>query len=410
MDIKYNVLNLTQLVFEVTDACNLKCKYCGYGEMYEGHDKREDKNLPFKKAKLLIDYLFDLWKKERYKSNNVAVTISFYGGEPLVNIILIKEIVNYIEQKPFVGKKFFYNMTTNGVLLDRHLDYLMKKEFRLLVSLDGNKDGNGYRVDHNGKNSFDKIVSNIKILRDKSPEYFDRYVQFNAVLHSKNSVESIHRYIYDNFGKKPRISSLNNSGIRKDKVEEFYKTYQNFAESLKQATNCKDLEIELATNNPKTSFLTSYLYSNSGNIFNTYNNLFFDKADIPSIHMTGTCFPFAKKMFVTVNGRILQCEKIDHEYSMGYISDKEVVLDFDLIAKKQNQLLDKVRSQCQPCGMLGNCSQCIYFIDKLSSEDLPKCNSLCTIQDYRRRTSELIDYLSENPRLYNDILHHIALR
>ena len=40
-DILYNLLKLPQLIFEVTDMCNLRCKYCGYADLYEGYDKRE---------------------------------------------------------------------------------------------------------------------------------------------------------------------------------------------------------------------------------------------------------------------------------------------------------------------------------------------------------------------------------
>ena len=71
--IKQQLLNLRQIVFEVTDSCNLKCKYCGYGEFYGSYDKREEQNLPFEKAKLLIDYLFSLWKDSKVDFYNLAV-------------------------------------------------------------------------------------------------------------------------------------------------------------------------------------------------------------------------------------------------------------------------------------------------------------------------------------------------
>ena len=58
-DIEQNLINLKQLVFEVTDACNLRCKYCGYADLYEGYDKRENTYFPFKLAKLIIDYLYN---------------------------------------------------------------------------------------------------------------------------------------------------------------------------------------------------------------------------------------------------------------------------------------------------------------------------------------------------------------
>lgn len=52
--VKHNILNLKNLVFEVTDACNLRCKYCGFSELYEGYDERKNAFLTFEKAKVLI--------------------------------------------------------------------------------------------------------------------------------------------------------------------------------------------------------------------------------------------------------------------------------------------------------------------------------------------------------------------
>lgn len=74
-----NLANLPQLVFEVTDACNLKCKYCAYGEFYGDFDKREDKMLPVSKAIRLIDYLNQHWNSERNTSAKSFMYISFYG-------------------------------------------------------------------------------------------------------------------------------------------------------------------------------------------------------------------------------------------------------------------------------------------------------------------------------------------
>ena len=45
--IYYSLANLRQITFEVTDACNLKCKYCGYGEFYDDYDRRSNKMMPF---------------------------------------------------------------------------------------------------------------------------------------------------------------------------------------------------------------------------------------------------------------------------------------------------------------------------------------------------------------------------
>lgn len=55
-----NLAGLRQLLIEVTDSCNLKCKYCGYGEFYSNYDQRETCNQTFANVKILIDYLAEL--------------------------------------------------------------------------------------------------------------------------------------------------------------------------------------------------------------------------------------------------------------------------------------------------------------------------------------------------------------
>ena len=60
--------NLTQLTFEVTDACNLKCKYCGYGEYYYDYDKREDKLLTLDQAIPVLEYMAEKWRSTYYSS------------------------------------------------------------------------------------------------------------------------------------------------------------------------------------------------------------------------------------------------------------------------------------------------------------------------------------------------------
>ena len=309
LDIEYSLANLKQLVFEVTDACNLRCKYCAYADLYEGYDQRENLKLPFQKAKLIIDYLYEYWEKRYCIEVNDPITIGFYGGEPLLNVPFIQQVINYIESLNPIGKKFHYNMTTNAILLDRYMDFLAENEFRLLISLDGDEKGQSYRVDTKGKNSFDKVLANIQLLRSKYPSYFEHYVMFNSVLHNRNEVESTYRFIKDKFGKEPMISPLNNSGVRKDKLQEFYQAYQNVATSIQKANNCEALKNELFIKSPETGALVNYIYHHTGNVFNDYNDLLLGREG-SSFPPSGTCIPFSKKMFITVKGRILQCEKI----------------------------------------------------------------------------------------------------
>ena len=157
--------------------------------------------MSFAKAKNILDYLSNIWRAEHTAGILKPLTISFYGGEPLLNMGLIRQIVDYVKSINSIGKTINFNMTTNAMLLDTYADYLVDNEFRLLISIDGDEYSQGYRVDANGDNSFNRVYNNIKLLQSKYPEYFEKYVMFNSVLHNRNSVESIYYFIKNTFGK-----------------------------------------------------------------------------------------------------------------------------------------------------------------------------------------------------------------
>lgn len=403
-----NILNLKQLVFEVTDYCNLQCKYCGYGELYEGNDSRNKSVLTFDKAKVMIEFLFNLWNEDK-RTSQAPVSVTFYGGEPLLNMNLIENIVQYTENHPLEKKKFFFGMTTNGILLHKHIDYLVEKEFRLLISIDGDEYAHSYRELHDGTNSFNKVVSNINLIRNKYPNYYKKFVQFNAVLHNRNSVEDIYRYLNDNFEKKPRIAPLNTSGIKKEKILDFFNMYNNFEHSVKAASNCETLEKELFTKDLKTKYLAKHIHKNSGNVYNSYSDLLFKKKQNPDSIKTGTCIPFNRKIYLTVNGKILPCEKIDHDFDFGCIEEGKLNLDLDKAAEKYNQITGKVHKQCEVCGRKQNCSQCVFFLNTIRDEQ-PVCNGFCTESEWEEELNDVMNLLRKQPELYQKIINNLVLR
>jgi uncharacterized protein len=139
--IKYEFANTSQLLFETTNACNLKCEYCAYGELYNNYGTRERDFLTFPKAKNLIDFYINL--SSLLKSHNKKLSIGFYGGEPLLNFKLIQEVIDYVDN---IIPDCKFSMTTNGTLLNKYIDYIVEKKFNLLISLDGNFKNNSFRV------------------------------------------------------------------------------------------------------------------------------------------------------------------------------------------------------------------------------------------------------------------------
>ncbi|HPW42495.1 MAG TPA: radical SAM protein [Bacteroidales bacterium] len=179
--IKNSLANTPQITFEVTDLCNLDCVYCGYGKLYSDHDERTNKKLEFTKAKLFLDYLSVLWNSPLNKSFNNVIHLSFYGGEPLLNVPFIEKVIGYTKGLKNQVRKFAYSMTTNGMLLDKNMDFLVSNDFSLLISLDGDEFNNSYRVNKSGQNSYSHIIENIDKLKSMYPEYFNKRVNFNAV-------------------------------------------------------------------------------------------------------------------------------------------------------------------------------------------------------------------------------------
>ena len=112
-DVKRCLSNSPQLTFEITDACNLRCEYCGYGKSYSDYDERKSTRLSPQRAKVLLDYLGSLWRSEFNVSHSQNVCISFYGGEPLMNVPFIKEVISYVEEFNCPSRSFTFNMTAN---------------------------------------------------------------------------------------------------------------------------------------------------------------------------------------------------------------------------------------------------------------------------------------------------------
>lgn len=156
---------------------------------------------------------------------------------------------------------------------------------------------------------------------------------------------------------------------------------------------------------PKGHQLAQFLYHTSGNIFYNYNQLLMQKFSNHQI-TTGTCVPFSKKLFITVDGKILPCERIDHDFEVGYIHDKYVELDFKHIAEHHNSYISKLANQCILCAANTFCPQCIYYIDNIRNKH-PHCSNFCTVEMFDKEKEQNFNYLRKHPDYYEKILKEI---
>lgn len=410
IDVEISLANTPQVTFEITDACNLNCTYCGYGKYYSDYDVRENKKLSPNKAILLLQHLSSLWESPLNNSINKNVYISFYGGEPTLNMPFIKRIVDYVENKiNCKTRKFSFSMTTNAILLDKYMDYLVAHNFNLLISLDGNKHNTSYRLDHKGNHVFEKIVMNVDLLKKVYPDYFDKRVNFNAVLHNRNSVESIYHFFKENYNKVPNIGELNNAGIRPEMQKKFSKTYRNPYESLFESENYEEIERDMFLKSVTYQSISTYLLQHNKFIYKDYNELLFGK-QTHNFHIpTGTCIPFTKKVYVTVNGKILPCERIGHQFALGELTENKVIIDFDAIAQKYNFYYNQLNKKCEICQNKKACIQCVFNLSSINKQNVI-CHGFMSRIDFEAYKNRQLNFLIEHPDAYHKIMTEVLIK
>ena len=140
------------LCLHIAHTCNLNCEYCFASQgKYQG----ERAVMSFEVGKRAFDWLIENSGTRR------NLEVDFFGGEPLMNFEVVKQLVAYarsIEKEK--GKNFRFTLTTNGLLIDDDvIDFANKEMSNVVLSLDGRKEVHDrYRVDYNGNGSWEKIV------------------------------------------------------------------------------------------------------------------------------------------------------------------------------------------------------------------------------------------------------------
>ena len=393
--------NIRHIGFEVTDACNLKCTYCAYGKLYNDYDERKGQKMDSARAKRFLDHLLVGISSTANQSAHNKVYISFYGGEPLLNMPFIEEIVHYTQSKQTDELSFHYMMTSNAVYLKKYIPFLVEHDFRVMVSLDGTASHDAYRLFQNGQESFQTVYTNVQYVQTTYPDYFKKNISFNAVLHNLNNRQEILDFFQREFGKQPNLSDLNNSGVNP--------LYQSEFDTMKQTKPV--VEVEQAEDplmqDRKINALQEFIFQYSGNKYSDYNTLLDSKAENNYIP-TATCLPFSKRIFLTVNNKILPCEKIGQQYAMGRMSNDELGLDCEHIASRYNAYYRSLHELCKDCYNKINCPKCMFGIEGLGDAN-PFCNKKIDKEAFTSRLQEKMNCLRENPELYKKIIETVMV-
>mgnify|MGYP005761318625 FL=1 len=170
MDFKKRQTVVKALCLHIAHDCNLACKYC-FAEEGEYHGRRA--LMSFEVGKKALDFLI------ANSGNRVNLEVDFFGGEPLMNWDVVKQLVEYgRSREKECNKKFRFTITTNGVLLnDEIMDFCNREMSNVVLSLDGRKEVNDrMRPFRNGSGSYDLIVPKFQKFAESrgTKDYFVR--------------------------------------------------------------------------------------------------------------------------------------------------------------------------------------------------------------------------------------------
>lgn len=356
---------LKAMCLHVVHDCNLKCKYCFASQGDFGGFKAYMTPEVGKKA---LKYLVDNSGARKY------LEVDFFGGEPLMDFDLIKELVEYgdkiAEEK---NKKFRFTVTTNGVLLDdEKIEYINEHMHNVVLSLDGRKEVNDkMRMTVNDKGSYDIITPKFqKLVEGRKDKNY--YVRGTFTKHNLDFSEDVKHF---------RDLGFNLSSVEPvvDASYDEFAIDENdlptiLAEYEKMAKEYADLQVK----------------SDDFKFF----HFMIDLTQGPCVikRMQG-CGAGCEYVAVTPEGDIYPCHQFvgNEDFKMANILDDEVKLPEDL----QNEFLDAHvfnKESCKNCWAKFYCSGGCHANAYNFNKDLKKPYELgCEMQRKRTECAIMIE-------------------
>lgn len=347
----------TQIILELTEACNMRCIYCIYNENYEQNRNFSAKKMSKTTAFKAIDYLIENGDKKE-------ISVTFYGGEPLIEFNLLREIIEY-SKKVLSGRKINYSFTTNLTLLTKDMaDYFSTVDnLTILCSIDGPKDiHDKYRIYADGSGTFDDVYKNFEILCMSCKSNPSITISANAVYtppFSKDKPKKIDDFFRNvEFLEKTfnyQLGYPSPGSLPKKFLKEIPEGDMSLIEWKNEEIR-DNVSLELFK---EISTLSS---------LEKVHNRVITKSKSNIVPQNGCCVAGFRRLYVNVVGDFLPCERVGYSPILGNINTG---IDLDVIYSKYIfEFSDVWSNYCNDCWSAKMCSSC--FINKMDSNGVRK--------------------------------------
>lgn len=392
---------LQQLLLELTRDCNLKCCYCNVSGKYA------PKNPPaLHMSPDLCIKAVDFFLDKASTSQVQAPAVSFYGGEPLLKFDLIKEVVHYVEKKWTHGNCGF-SLTTNGTLINKEMiDFFAGRDFSIMVSLDGPREiHDRYRVSKDGRSSFDRVMENLKFIKQYNYDYYSKNVSIFSVLTPPFQIHDI----IDFFMTDKTLEPLRKAGkIRAtlvDTAETSFEEDFNLSSGMKEFRDVYDTLVErlkkLIIENKYEEIIYERvtIYTILFNIARRASGNLFEQ-----VTPKGACHIGLRRVFVSTAGDFYICERAGYRYNIGNINSG---FDYDRIAGYYRKL-EEVLEDCRYCWALNYCERCWVQLGNLDDFSGEQKETFCKGQKkvILEALRAYVDLLNQDPDCLKRFFKH----
>ena len=214
------------LCIHICHDCNLRCRYC-FADEGAYHSAREF--MSEETAKKAIDFLIE------NSGNRKVLEVDFFGGEPLMCLDTIKNVVYYAKEKAAArGKKFLFTTTTNALLLnDEAIEFFNAEMENVVLSLDGRKQvHDAIRKTVNGKGSYDFVINNIKnFVKSRGDKHYYVRGTFTAKnLDFSKDVLFLADNGFDSISMEPVVTDIDDLAIKEEHLPEILEEYERLCD------------------------------------------------------------------------------------------------------------------------------------------------------------------------------------
>jgi uncharacterized protein len=289
-------LPIKAICLNVAHVCNMKCRYCFASQ---GDFGMESGLMSLETGKRALDFLIE-------KSGQIKnLEVDFFGGEPLLNSAMLRELVQYGRQQERESAKHFnFTLTTNALLLDDDIiEFVINNQISVILSLDGRPETNDrHRILNNGEGSYRLIVPNIKKMVAKKPlSYYIRGTFTRQNMDFSSDLQHIIELGFDAVSLEPAVGPENEYSIREEDLPKVLKEYEKLTDLL-----CE--------------------YQRTGKDVHFFHfNLDLQKGPCLAKRHSG-CGAGVEYLLITPNGDIYPCHQFvgEGEFLMGNIYDAQL--------------------------------------------------------------------------------------